>query len=133
MPKRTDISALSLTIVAASLAACADNASAEPTPITVAQTSDEAEDTMHARWNIEVHSGRGIPGSPGADQYIANYLEVLQEIVDRCKIGKTVLVQATDGVSLLAIMNDDLSEDQIACVRTSERPGLRLVDWGTNG
>ncbi len=122
-----------LVSVAATLTACASNASAETTPITVAQAADEAEDTMHARWNIEVHSGAGIPGSPGADQYIADYLEVLQEIVDRCKLGASVLVQATDGVSLLAIRNDKLSDGQIDCIRQSERPGLRLVDWGTDG
>ncbi len=133
MPRRTDILAILTTSLAAALTACASNASAETTPITVAQTADDAEDTMHARWNIEVRSGHGIPGSPGADQYIANYLEVLQEIVDRCKLGETVLVQATDGVSLLAILNDKLSDTQIECVRGSERPGLRLIDWGTDG
>lgn len=120
-------------LFALALTACASNASAEGVPITVAQTADEAEDTMHARWNIEVHSGPGIPDSPGADQYIADYLEVLQEIVDRCKLGKTVLVQATDGVSLLAIMNNKLSDGQIDCIRQSERPGLRLVDRGADG
>lgn len=121
---------LALTV---SLFACAASDSGESVPITTAQTQDEAGDTMHARWNIEVYSGQGIPGSPGAQLYIPDYLEVLQGIVDECELGETVLVQATDGVSLLVIMNNDLSDAQISCVRDKERPGLRLVDWGTDG
>lgn len=88
---------------------------------------------MHARYNIEVYSGGGIPGSAGANFYVKDYRQVLQAIVDRCKLGRTVLVQATDGVSLLAIMNDDLTGTQIDCIKASEQPGLRFKDWGTNG
>jgi len=116
----------------AALFACAASDANGPIPIQVAQTADEAEDTMHARWNIEVRSGRSI-GSTASQVMISDYMTVLQGIVDRCELGRTVLVQATDGVSILAIMDDNITDDQIACIKESERPGLRLVDWGTDG
>lgn len=102
-------------------------------PIQTQPSEDDFDAAMHARYNIEVYSGGGIPGSPGANFRVANYRQVLQTIVDRCELGRTVLVQATDGVSLLAIMDNDLSDKQIACIKDSEQPGVTLRDWGTRG
>ncbi|MEP0392503.1 MAG: hypothetical protein ABJ205_07360 [Erythrobacter sp.] len=115
------------------IAACAASADNGSVPIYEAQTADEVGESMQVRYSIEVTSGRGIPGSPGADFYVKDYKNVLQTIVDRCKLGRTVLVQATDGVSLLTIMNNDLSDTQITCVKDSEQPGLRLKDAGIRG
>jgi hypothetical protein len=105
---------------------------AQNNAIVEAQSEDDFDAARLARWNIEVYSGLGLPGSPGAQVYIVDYKNVLQSIVDRCKLGRTVLVQATDGVSLLAIMDDDLSQVQLDCIKASEQPGLRLKDWMTN-
>ena len=125
--------ALLALIIALALSACAGPLSAQSVPIKQAETEDDFDKAQYTRWNIEVYSGLGLPGSPGADQYIKDYLEVLQAIVDQCELGATILTQATDGVSLLAILNDDLTDKQLACVRDKERVGLRLVDWGTRG
>ncbi len=112
--------------------ACANAAGAGAGPVPISQASSEADFELAraARYSVEVYSGRGLPGSPGADQYIADYLTVLQDVVDTCALGETVLVQATDGVSILAITDNDLSENQVACIRGKERPGLSLRDRG---
>lgn len=102
-------------------------------PIVKATTEDQFDDAMRARWNIEVLSGGGIPGSAGADNYIRDADSVLQNIVDRCQLGQTILVRATDGVSLLAILEKKLSPTQISCIRSFERPGLTLKDRGNDG
>ncbi|MEO1221647.1 MAG: hypothetical protein AAFY42_09920 [Pseudomonadota bacterium] len=115
------------------LAACAGQVGAQNVAIVDAQSEEDFDKARQARWSIEVYSGGGIPGSPGASVIVSDYHQVLQSIVDRCKLGRTVQVQATDGVSLLAIMNDDLSQEQLDCIKESEQPGLRLKDWGTNG
>ena len=114
------------------LTGCAGQVGAQTNAIVEAQSEDDFDTARLARWNIEVYSSPGIPGSTGASFYIKDYKNVLQGIADRCKLGHTMLVQATDGVSLLAIMNDDLSREQLDCIKESEQPGLRLKDWGTN-
>ncbi len=86
-----------------------------------------------ARYQIEIHSGGGIPGTAGADQYYREPKKVLQAIVDQCQLGRTIYSQATDGVSLLTIVDPKLSEEKVACIRSAEDVGLRLRDWGTNG
>jgi len=115
------------------LTACAGQVGAQNVAIVEAQSEDDFDTARQARWNIEVYSGGGIPGSSGAGVIVKDYRQVLQTTVDRCKLGRTVLVQATDGVSLLAIMNNDITQAQINCIKESEQPGLRLKDWGTNG
>lgn len=102
-------------------------------PIVEASSEQHFDEARQARYNIEVYSGRGIPGSAGADFFVKDYKTVLQTIVDRCNLGRTVLVQASDGVSLLAIMDNDLTKKKIACIKENEQPGVRFKDWGTDG
>ena len=99
------------------------------TPIKDARTSEEFEAALNARWRISISSGPGLPGSPGAGQFVADYRKVLQGIVDECELGETLLVQATDGVSVLAILNEP-SADKVACIKQNEGPGLIFQDRG---
>ena len=129
MPQTADL--LRLPVLAfAALSACANTQSAGTSPIVDAQSAEEAELAMNARWRIVIHSGAGIPGTAGADDYYRKPKQVLQVIVDQCRLGKTIYTQATDGVSVLSIVNDALSEEQIACIRSAEDNGLYLSDRG---
>ena len=123
--------ALPLFMLVAALAGCASPLSAESAPIRQAQTEQEFAAAIAARWSIEVYSGGGIPGTAGADVIVPDYLSVLQAIVDECQLGASLLVHATEGVSLLSILNDDLSPDQVACIRGKQRVGLRLNAKGS--
>jgi hypothetical protein len=113
------------------LIGCAPIAKAKHIPIVKANTAAHYEKAALARWSIVLHSGRGIPGSPGAEDYIPNAFEVAQKVVDDCKLGKAIYALATDGVSILSIENRDLSKKQIACMRAAERSGLYVRDNGT--
>ena len=83
-----------------------------------------------ARYSIVIYSGAGIPGSPGANQYFRKPREVLQGVVDTCGLGSTVYQQATDGVSVLHILDADLAQSKVDCVKSAEEPGLSLSDRG---
>ncbi|MEO9463099.1 MAG: hypothetical protein ABJ242_10215 [Marinomonas sp.] len=83
-----------------------------------------------SRYSIVIHSGAGIPGTPGADQYYRKPREVLQAIVDTCKLGSTVYTQATDGVSVLYILDNALAQSKVDCVKSAEDNGIRLSDSG---
>ena len=110
------------------LSACIPAQSRDAMSITPATTEQHFEQAAQARWEIVINSGHGLPGSPGADIVIQDYETVLQSIVDECELGATFLVQATDGISVLAILNDNLSPDQVACIRAKEQSGLRLSE-----
>jgi hypothetical protein len=112
------------------LLGCASMAKPKDAPIVKANTAEQYDQAGLARWSITLYSGHGIPGSPGADVYIPNAIEVAQKIVDDCKLGDAIYAEATDGVSILSIKNHDLSKQKIACIRAAERPGLFLNDKG---
>ena len=82
------------------------------------------------RYNIVIYSGAGIPGSPGANQFFRKPREVLQAVVDSCKLGSTVYQKATDGVSVLHVLDADLAQSKVDCVKSAEEPGLSLIDRG---
>ncbi len=126
---------LTLFLLTVGASACASDvvAGSDIAPILEASSEDHFDEARLARYNIEVYSGGGIPGTQGASFVVENYREVLQIIVDQCELGRTILVQATDGVSLLAILKNDLTDKQLGCIKEKEQPGVRLKDWGTNG
>ena len=78
------------------------------------------------KWTIEIFEGPGIPAEPGAEVFVPNALQALQDIVDRCGLGSSYYVRATDGVANLSVGHPDLNPKQIECIRSAERPGLRL-------
>jgi hypothetical protein len=132
MPKRTDIQSI-LIIGAASIVAlvgCVAPARAQANSVVNADTAELYREAGLARWSIVLHSGRGIPGSPGAEDYIRDAFGVAQRLVTTCRLGRTIYALATDGVSILAIKNRNLTPAQLACIRAAERPGLRLRDAG---
>lgn len=102
--------------------------SADPIKDFDAENDERAVKT--SRYSIVIHSGAGIPGTPGANQYFRKPREVLQAVVDSCKLGSTVYQQATDGVSVLHILNADLAQSKVDCVKSAEEPGLSLSDRG---
>ncbi|HEU0043527.1 hypothetical protein [Sphingomonas sp.] len=78
-------------------------------------------------WRIEVSIGPGPPGMPGAHIFLPDAGQVLDVIVSRCRLGKAFLQSATDGQAMLWIGSPGLTAQQSGCVRSMERPGLRLV------
>ena len=77
-------------------------------------------------WQVMIYHARGITGDN--DTYVPDHRAVLQDMVERCELGRTLLSYATDGVAYLYIGEGGLGDDQIACVRTFERPGLFLQE-----
>ncbi|MBV7259915.1 hypothetical protein [Erythrobacter crassostreae] len=121
---------LAASALIAPTAACAHEKAPETSAIVDYEYAKHDDLVKYARWQIIIHSGAGIPGSPGAGEYYRQPKKVLQAIVDNCELGRTVYAVATDGVSVLTIANDDLSEKQVACIRSAEDNGLRLSDKG---
>jgi hypothetical protein len=78
-------------------------------------------------WLIEISVGPGLPGTPGSEIFVPNAVGVLQQIVDRCNLGRAFLESGSDGQASLWVGHPDLTSPQIECVRSMERPGLRLV------
>ena len=114
-----------------SLLGCASGPADESPMIRDHNPAEHEGIRFDSRWSIEVYSGPGLSGSPDANNFILDYRSVLQRLVDDCRLGATVLEQATDGVSILWIVNPSLSADQVTCVRAAAREGLRLDDSGT--
>jgi hypothetical protein len=112
------------------LIGCAPIAKAGPIFVVKANTPELYEKAGLARWRITLHSGRGIPGSPGAEDFIPNAFEVAQKVAHDCKLGKAIYAMGTDGVSTLSIANRNLSKKQIACMRAAERTGFYVYDYG---
>ena len=78
------------------------------------------------RWSITVYEGYGPPGSDDADVVVPNAMELLQSVVDDCRLGATTYFRHTDGVASLEIEDEAISVDKIDCIRRYERPGLSL-------
>ena len=82
------------------------------------------------RWEIDLLSfklaKRSEPVNPNGPPP-ASVLQLLQEIVERCELGSAYLQNATDGGARLLIGNPDLKSSQLNCVRSAERPGLRVA------
>jgi hypothetical protein len=79
-------------------------------------------------WQIDVTADELVdgplnPNPPLAPQAIA----VLQAIVDECQIGETYLQSGYDFKGTLLITHANLTSGQIKCIRSKERPGLRLA------
>ncbi len=123
---------LALVLCASPATACATDGA--PTSVPIADYDPQTdEDVMrNARFQITIHSGAGIPGTPGAGEYYRQPKRVLQSIVDTCELGATIYIVATDGVSVLKIVNDALSDTQVACIRSAEANGLYLTDRGAS-
>ncbi len=115
---------------ALALTACAIDTAPVSVPIADYDAQTDEEVIRDARFQIVIHSGAGIPGTPGAGDYYREPKRVLQSIVDTCELGRTIYLTATDGVSVLTIVNDMLSEEQVTCIRSAEANGLRLTDRG---
>ena len=97
--------------------------------ITVSFSEEKAAEVDRSRWHIEVFNGPSITGDPATNHiFLTNADTRLIEIVDQCRLGKTYRMQHTDGVLMLAIANSDLAAEQLECVRSKERPGLKLID-----
>jgi hypothetical protein len=124
-------STLAIAVLAAPVAGCAHDEAAPSSAIVDYSADTHEQAVAEARYEIIIHSGAGIPGSPGAGDYYRRPREVLQAIVDTCALGSSIYIQATDGVSVLAIVNPDLTDEQVACVRSAEDNGLRFTDKGT--
>lgn len=77
-------------------------------------------------WQVMIYHALGITGDN--ETFVPDHEAVLQDMVESCDLGRTMLTYATDGVAYLQIGAGGLSEQQIACVRGFERPGLHLQE-----
>jgi len=128
--KRPIHQTLTILLAALPIAACAHDDA--PASDGIADYDPQTDENLirNARYKIIIHSGPGIPGTPGAGEYYREPKRVLQAIVDTCDLGPTIYTVATDGVSVLTIVDDSLSEAKVACIRSAEAPGLSLSDTG---
>ena len=74
-----------------------------------------------------MYEGYGPPGSEDSDVVVPNAIELLQSVVDDCRLGATTYFRHTDGVASLEIEDEAISVKKIDCIRRYERPGLSLV------
>lgn len=118
---------LSVAMIAA-LFGCAATDVSKSIPMEVAQSDEQRASASAARWVIVAYEGRGIPGSPGAQTVLPDARNFLQHVVDSCELGRTVLMIATDGVIILHITNNNLTDEQLRCLRAFERPGLIVTE-----
>jgi hypothetical protein len=75
---------------------------------------------------IVVYHAPGISGAN--DIYVPNAVAVLEQIVRDCRLGRALLSYHTDGVASLHVGETPLTDDQMACIRSYERPGLFLLE-----
>ncbi len=118
----------SLTAIMIALVGCTASAQPATAPIEIAQTDEQASTATASRWVVVAWEGRGIPGSPGADVTLPDARNFLQNVVDSCELGRSILTVATDGVILLHIANNNLTDEQVQCLRAFERPGFMVQD-----
>lgn len=76
------------------------------------------------RAQVIVYASRGITGDN--DVVVPGARAVLAEMVAQCRLGRTLLEVATDGVEVLHVGQGGLTDTQRACIATFERPGLFL-------
>jgi hypothetical protein len=122
-----------LAIAICSLCACSearnDKIATTDDSIIVGASSQKTLSATAARWSIEVWNGPSITGDPKDHGYFLSDADtLLLNIVAECRLGATYRNQATDGILLLAIKNADLTSEQLRCIRSKERKGLRLVE-----
>ena len=86
----------------------------------------EAAQIFERHWFITVQSGYGLPGSPGADEFVRDAKNAIQGIVDDCQLGQTVWSEGTDGMSLILIDNPELEAQQVTCLRQHETDLIRI-------
>ena len=97
--------------------------------IIVGSSPENLMSPTDARWSIEVWNGPSITGDPEENEYFLPDADtLLLSIVAECKLGATYRNQATDGILLLAIKSANLTSEQLRCIRSKERKGLRLVE-----
>ena len=111
-----------------SLVGCAATDEPISNPIEIAQNDEQDEIASAARWVIVAWEGRGITGGPGANVTLPDARNFLQNVVDSCELGRSILGVATDGVILLHIANTNLTGEQVRCLRAFERPGFIVQD-----
>lgn len=110
------------------LTSCGPSGASESQPFVVAESEEQAWKASSSRYEIEAWEGFGVPGSPTANIKLENARSVLQTIIDKCGIGAATLVEATDGVIRLHPEDQDLSSDQVSCIRSYGQPGLIFRD-----
>jgi hypothetical protein len=110
------------------LTACGPSGASESQPFVVAETEEQVWKALSSRYEIEAWEGFGLPGSPTANVKLENARSVLQTLIDKCGIGAATLVEASDGVITLHPEDQDLSSDQVSCIRSYEQPGLVFRD-----
>ncbi len=129
MTKRLSLLALAIFIFSACSEVETDKTAIVNDSIIVGASSETFRSPSQSRWSVEVWNGPSITGDPADNGYFLPDADtVLLDIVAECKLGATYRNQATDGILMLAIGNANLTSEQLRCVRSKERRGLRLVD-----
>jgi hypothetical protein len=87
---------------------------------------DQMHELANKSWSIAIIEGKGPPWDEGREFYIPNARGVLQEIVDRCKLGPTYLTHGYHGYANLLIEESPLESEKIKCIQASQRRGIQV-------